>query len=395
MPRQLTRERARRLALGATGLARPRVEGRVDVRHHRRVLATTGVVQLDSVNVAARAHYLPAFSRLGPYDTERFDDWLWRSGENVEYLGHEASVTPLATWTLLRHRMEQRHPWRAVASLLDEHPGYVEEVHEHVAADGPLTVGDLADPGSRTGSWWGWNRGRIALEWLYSRGRLGVAQRDASFTLHYDLIERVVPPAVLATEVVPRPIAQRALLELAARACGVATEDDLAAYWRIPIREARAGIASLVADGVLEPVEVPGWGRPAVVHPDVPVPREVGAACLLSPFDPVVWHRDRALRLFDFHYRIEIYVPAEKRVHGYYVLPFLLDDRLVARVDLKLDRAGGRLLVRSAWHEPGADVPRVARALHAELVRFARWQGAGEVEVEPRGDLAPALRSLA
>jgi uncharacterized protein len=391
---RMSADQARRLALGATGLASGRPDARIDVRQHRRVLATNGVVQLDSVNVAARAHYLPAFSRLGPYDTTRFDAWLWSSGENVEYLGHEASVTPVGTWPLLRHRMTERHPWRSVQRLADEHPGYVEEVYEHVAADGPLTVGDLADPGSRSGSWWGWNRGRVALEWLYASGRLAIARRDPSFTIHYDVVERVVPDEVRDREVVPRDQAQRVLLEQAARASGVATVDDLAAYWRIPIREARAGVAALVAEGRLDEVEVDGWGRPAVRHPEVPLPRAVEAACLLSPFDPVVWHRDRALRLFDFHYRIEIYVPREKRVHGYYVLPFLLDDRLQARVDLKLDRAGGRLLVRSAWHEEGVDVPTVARALHAELVRFARWQRADEVEIAPRGDLAPALRAV-
>jgi uncharacterized protein len=390
--RRLSIHQARRLALGAQGFARPRPAGRVDVRHLRRVLGLNAVVQLDSVNVSARAHYLPFFSRLGSYDTDRLDDWLWRSGENFEYWGHEASVMPLEVHRLMRHRMTTAHRWTSVQRLAEEHPGYIEEVRREVAELGPLSVSDLREAGSRLGSWWGWNIGRVALEWLYVSGELAIAERDRQFTLHYDLAERVLPADVLAQPPATREQAYRQLVLLAARAQGVGTAKDLADHFRLSITEARAAVAMLAAEGALEEVEVDGWSQPAFLHPEATLPRRIEARALLSPFDPVVWNRERALRLFGFHYRIEIYVPREQRRHGYYVLPFLLDDRLVARVDLKSDRRAGVLRVLSAHAEDGVDRVRVGRELATELATFASWQGLGDVAVHTAGDLAPALR---
>lgn len=391
--RTLTIDQARRIALGAQGFGRPRPSGRVDVRHLRRVLETNSVVQLDSVNVAARAHEMPFFSRLGPYDVDRMLDWLWDGTENFEYPGHEASVMPLRVHPLLRYRMQRAHPWRSAQRILEEHPGYVDDVLAQVAASGPLSVRDLADAGSRRGSWWGWNIGRVALEWLYVSGALAIHHRDRAFTLHYDLPERVLPPQVLAMPAATRPQAHRELLLLAARGQGVGTVHDLADHFRLRTREARAAVDDLVAAGALEPVRVRGWDEPAYVLPDVVVPRRVRARALLSPFDPVVWFRPRALRLFDFHYRIEIYVPKPRRLYGYYVLPFLLDDRLVARVDLKSDRQAGVLRVLGAWAEDGVDRVRVARELADELRLFASWRGLTALDVADHGDLATALRA--
>ena len=391
--RTLTIAQARRVALGAQGFARPRPDGRVDVRHLRRVLGHNGVVQLDSVNVAARAHYLPFFSRLGTYDRDRLDAWLWWSGENFEYWGHEASVMPMAVHPLLRHRMTGIHPWRGVQRLAEEHPGYVDQVLAQVRAEGPLSVSDLEHAGSRGGSWWGWNLGRVALEWLYAKGDLAIHHRDAQFTLYYDAYERVIPPAVRAAPLVPAPDAHRELLLLAARAHGVGTVHDLADHWRIRITDARSALAALLAVGAVEEVRVAGWREPAYLDPAAALPRRIRARALLSPFDPVVWFRPRAERLFGFRYRIEIYVPRHKREYGYYVLPFLLDDRLVGRVDLKADRGAGILRVHGAFAEEGVDRARVARALATELAQLAGWLGLEEIAVADRGDLATALRA--
>ncbi len=261
-------ERARRIALGAQGFATPRAPGRVDVRHFRRVLDASSVVQLDSVNVSARAHYLPFFSRLGPYDPQRLDDWLWRSRENFEYaFGHEASVMPLRVHRLMRHRMTGTQAWGGVQRAAEEHPGYIEQVLREVAEDGPLSVSDLADAGSRGASWWGWNLGRVALDWLYVKGDLAVHHRDAQFALVFDLHDRVIPPEVVAEPDPPRDEALRELLLLGARAHGIGTARDLADHFRVNIREARPLLAELAAAGELEEVRVAGLARPRLPPP--------------------------------------------------------------------------------------------------------------------------------
>jgi uncharacterized protein len=392
----LTPSRARRLALTAQGLARarPAATTRRDVRHLRQVLDAVDVVQLDSVNVLARAHELPFWSRLGAHDRAARDRWLWRSRELFEGWIHVASVTSVTAWPLLHHRRQAAHPWRSVEQLLAEAPTYLHQVLAHVAEHGPTSVRGLSDPGRRTGPWWGNPRGKIALDYLASRGELAVHHRTAGFMTVYDLPERVIPAEVRQ---VPPPApdeAHRALLLRAARAQGVGTVADLADHHRLRIGPARSALAALVRDGELEEVRVQGWGeQPVFVHPAATAARSAPARTLLSPFDPLIWSRERTQRLFGFRYRIEIYVPEARRIHGYYVLPFLLGDQLVARVDLKADRAAGRLLVRSAFAEPGADNVAVARELAAELHELGAWLDVPEVVIEPNGDLAPALRA--
>jgi len=377
------------MALGSQGLTGTRPAGRVDVRHFRRVLEQIGLLQLDSVNVLARSHYLPVFSRLGSYDIARFDHWTARSGELFEYWGHMASLLPVADHPLYRWRMAAMKPWHHIREIEARRPGYVEAVYEEVRERGPVTVSDLGDAGERTGPWWGYAPGKVALEWLFAAGRL-TAYRDGSFTRIYDLPERVIDPAILAAEAPPAEEAYRVLLERAARHHGVGTAADLADYHRLHVPMARKVMAAMAKRGELEQVEVEGWKGPAYAHPEARLPRRGGTA-LLSPFDPLVWNRDRAERLFGFFYRIEIYVPAPKRVYGYYVLPFLMDGHLVARVDLKADRAGGALLVHGVFAEPGVDRTAVAAALAGHLEEMARWLGLSEVKVAANGDLSRLL----
>lgn len=385
--RVVPKERARRIALGSQGLSRSRPGGRIDVRHFRRTLHELGLVQLDSVNVLARAHYLPFFSRLGPYPTDRLDRWLWESGEAFEYWAHEASLIPIEHRPLLAHKMDGGWHWGRVEGFGDEHPEMVAAVLEEIRDRGPITVSDLGNAHDhRSEPWWSWRAEKLALEHLFLRGTVTVARRDG-FVRSYDLPERVHPPDILDEEPLqPRP-ARRTLLLVAARRLGIGTARDLADYHRIPIRPARELLAELVREGALEEVEVEGVSEPYLLHPEATVPRRIRVATLLSPFDPVVWHRPRLEQLFDFHYRIEIYVPAAKRIHGYYVLPFLMGDRFVARVDLKADRDRRRLLVRAAHAEPGIDEPAVASALGVELGQLAAWLDLSEIVDEGRGDL--------
>jgi uncharacterized protein YcaQ len=387
----ITLAAARRIALRAQGFGEPRPAGRADRRHLRRVLDRMAVLQLDSVNVVCRSHYLPVFARLGHYDRDRLDDYLWRSGESFEYLAHEASVTPVEHHPPLRFRMQQGR-WERGRRLEREEPAYLRHVLDQVEARGPLTISDLDGAGERTGPWWGYSKGKVALEWLYVTGRLAISARTPGFVSTYDLPERVIPAPVLAAPTPTRDESIDTLVRRAARALGVGTAADLADYFRLPIREVRASVARLASAGLLDEVRVDAWPGPAFLDPAAVRPRQVQGRALLSPFDPVVWFRPRAERLFGFRYRIEIYVPEERRVHGYYVLPFLLDGALVARVDLKADRRGGRLRVRGAFAQPDADPVHVADELAGALADLAAWLGLVEVVVERRGDLAPALR---
>jgi uncharacterized protein YcaQ len=382
--------RARRIALAAQGFRDSRPSGRVDVRALRRALDRMTVLQLDSVNVVSRSHYLPLLARLGPYDRDRLDDHLYRSGERFEYLGHEASITAQELQPLLRHRFTRYRRWveRAEAELPE---GYVASVHDEVASRGALTVKQLADPGGRTGPWWGHSKGKRALECLYVTGRLAIAGRDKMFVTSYDLPERVLAPDVLDQPDPTEDEAARQLLLLGAKSHGIGTAADLADYFRLKMPVARPLLGQLVADGHLEQVEVAGWDEPAYLHPEAAQPRSVPGRALLSPFDPVVWFRPRAERLFGFHYRIEIYVPEPKRIYGYYVLPFLLDEELVGRVDLKADRKARVLRVRGSFVEPSADPDRVATEMAEALGEMAAWLGLDDVSVERRGDLSAKL----
>jgi uncharacterized protein YcaQ len=382
------------VALAAQGFADPRPEGPVDGWALRRVLDRVGLLQIDSVNVLARAHYLPLFSRLGPYPVELLERAAWRAPRRLfEYWGHEASLLPVALQPLLRWRMDRaaHEAWGGMRRVQRDRPELVARVLEEVRARGPVAASDVLaeERPQRTGPWWDWSDVKRAFEWLFWSGQVTSARRRG-FERLYDLPERVLPAAVLATPTPAVEDAQRELVRIAARALGVAAERDLRDYFRLPVAEARARIAELVEEGALLPVTVAGDRGPAYLDPAARVPRRVDARALVGPFDSLVWERARAERLFGFRYRIEIYVPAPKRVHGYYVLPFLLGDRLVARVDLKADRAAAVLRVQAAWAEEHAP-PETAGELAEELEAMAGWLGLDGVRVERRGDLAPAL----
>jgi uncharacterized protein YcaQ len=389
--RTISLERARRMALAAQGLAAARPGGRVDIRHLRRVMGSVGALQIDSVNVVARAHLLTLFTRLGAFDAGLLDRALERR-RLFEYWGHAASYLPIEDWPLFRARMEGMRPWGGVRRLEADHPGFVDRVLEEVRERGPLTASDLADGGERRGNWWGWSDGKLALEWLFASGRVTVAHRE-NFTRYYDLPERVIPEDVRARPSPGREDAHRSLLLRAAASMGVATASDLADYYRINIRAARPAVDALASEGSLERVAVEGWKDDAFVHPEAVVPRAAREHRLVGPFDSLVWSRERTERLFGFRYRIEIYVPEPEREYGYYVFPFLTGGRLAARVDLKADRGAGVLRVRGAFAEEGADRAAVARELAAELGEMCAWLGLGEVSVDRRGGLAGDLRT--
>jgi len=390
--RRITIDQARRFALAAQGFTRPRPSGRVDVRHFRHVVENIGLVQMDSVNVFSRAHYMPFFSRLGAYDRDALDRWLWRSGEMFEYWGHEASLIPTPDHRLWRWRMNGNWSWDRFHEINRDHPGYMEAVLDQVRERGPLKTSDLHDPGDKdpNGSMWNWSKGKVALEALFMEGLVTSAHRP-NFVRMYDLTERVIPAEHLEAEGLGREEAQSILLTRAARSLGVGTAADLADYPRIRMPQARPLLDRLVADGRLIEVEVTGWDRTAYLHPEATLPRRVEGRALLSPFDNLIWYRDRVERMWDFHYRIEIYVPEPKRVHGYYVLPFLLDGDLVARVDLKTDRKAGALQVKGAFAEAGVDRARVGGELLAELESVATWLGVGDLQIADNGDLAASI----
>ena len=389
---------ARRIALEAQGFADPRPTGRIDRRHLRRVLDRVGLVQIDSVNVLTRSHELPFLARLGPYPRAALARWLWESGEVFEYWGHEASLLPVELQPLLRWRMRGNHQWYDVDTFERQHPQLATQILEAVADRGPVPLGQLAHLGEaikRTkpapGNMWNWTPAKRAVEWLFWTGAVSAVRNPASFERSYVLPTHVVPKAILDRPTPTDADAQKALLLLAARSHGVATAASLADYHRLNLPVARGLVAELAADGALREVQVEGWKQPAYLHPDAVLPRWVRASALLSPFDSLVWDRDRTEALFGFRYRIEIYVPAAKRVHGYYVLPFLHRGELAARVDLKADRQAGALLVRGAYGEDGIDHGDVVPALHDRLAELAGFLGLDDVRVEANGDLAGAL----
>ncbi len=392
---KLSAAEARRTALAAQGFGRPRPENPPSTRALLSTVERLGLLQIDSVNVLSRAHYLPLFSRLGPYDRDRLDAASWRAPRRLfEYWGHEASLIPVSAQPLLRWRMDraEHEAWGGMRRIRTERPELVERVLADVRANGPISARQLAEDEAppRSGPWWGWSDVKRAVELLFWSGQVTSARRRG-FERLYDVPERVLPRAVLGAPTPTVEEAQRGLLRIAARACGIATERDLRDYFRLPAAAAKARVAELVEAGELHEVTVEGWRTPGLLHPAARVPRRVRARALLGPFDSLVWERPRVERLFGFRYRLEIYVPAPKRVHGYYVLPFLLGDRLVGRVDLKADRAAGTLVVQAAWAEDGAP-PETAAALHDELALLATWLGLERVHVVDRGNLAPALR---
>ena len=385
---------ARRIALAAQGFAEPRPSAGIGTRQLRRLTERLAVVQIDSVNVLSRSHYLPAFSRLGNYPRAALDDLTARRHAVFEYWAHEASFLPVRLQPYLRWRMTaaEQHAWGNMVRLQRERPGFVAEVLERVRTEGPLKAGDLLEgKRERSGEMWDWHAGKVALEWLFFTGEVTATHRTTSFEKVYDLTARVLPAAVLQTPTPDPADAVRELVRVASRALGVATERDLRDYFRLKPAAARTAIDELADAGELLPVEVPDWGAPAWLDPDARRPRWIRARALLSPFDSLVWERPRVERIFGFRYRLEIYTPAAKRVHGYYVLPFLLGDQLVARADLKADRQAGVLRVQAVHGEHGIHPPLVADALADELRLMADWLELDDVAVSGAGDLAADL----
>jgi uncharacterized protein YcaQ len=395
MTEKLSAKTARRMALAAQGFgkARPAAPGR---RHVLSTIETLGLLQIDSVNVVSRSHYLPLFSRLGDYPRTLLEDVAWgKKPVLVEYWGHEASLMPRDLHPLFRWRMDDARTgvgvWKGVARFLDTHPDLIAKALDEIRRRGPLSAGELEIGAKKgPGGWWGWSESKRAVECLFWAGQLTTATRRTGFERVYGTPEQVLPAAILDTPTPRREDAHRALIARAAKAMGVATERDLRDYFRMGPAESRARIAELVEDGALTPAKVEGWEQTAYVAKDATRPRKIEARALLSPFDSLIWFRERAERIFDARIRLEIYTPAHLRTHGYYVLPFLQGETLTARVDLKADRKAGRLLVQAAHAQPAADDETPA-ALAAELRLMAGWLGLGDVEVKPSGDLAGAL----
>ena len=393
MTEQISPALARRMALAAQGFGKPH-HATVGARQLRDTSRRLGVIQIDSVNVVSRTHYLPAFSRLGDYPRDLLETEAWgRTPSFFEYWGHEASLLPIETQPMMRWRMERARDghgiWTGINRFGRERRDYIDEVLAEIERRGPVTGADFATGPRGKPGWWEWSDGKRALEWLFWAGLITTRTRR-NFERVYDLTERVIPRAILDLPTPTETEAHRHLIRIAASAMGVATAADLRDYFRLPVEVLKDRIAELVEDGVLTPVAVPGWRNTAYVAADARRPRKIQGAALLSPFDNLIWFRDRTERLFDVRIRLEIYTPAHKRTHGYYVLPFLEDEAITARVDLKADRQAGRLLVQAAWREPRA-TPDTASRLAAELTRMAGWLGLGGVEVKDRGDLAEAL----
>ncbi|SDH46822.1 winged helix-turn-helix domain-containing protein [Pseudomonas panipatensis] len=395
----LSLKEARRLVLAAQGFANRRPRAQVQRKHLQQLIEQLGVLQIDSVNALVRSHYLPLFSRLGGYSQGLLDEAAWSAGRHrrlFEYWGHEASLLPLALYPLLRWRMRRAAAGQGIYSQLArfgvEQRAVIQRVLQAVREQGALGAGSLSTRSERAGPWWDWSAEKHALEWLFAAGEVTVAGRRG-FERLYDLPERVLPAACLEHPEVDEAEAQRGLLRHAASALGVATEKDLRDYFRLDPADSKARLAELLEDGALQAVRVQGWAQPAYLPPDTKIPRRVRASALLSPFDSLVWERARTERLFDFRYRLEIYTPQHKRVYGYYVLPFLFDERLAARVDLRAERAAGRLAVHAVHEEQALGEAGLA-TLAERLREMAAWLGLETVQVGCRKPTGMRLKAL-
>jgi uncharacterized protein YcaQ len=394
MSRTLSAGQARRIVLAAQGLAGPAADRPVTRRAVRTLADRLGFIQLDSVNVFVRAHYMPPFARLGAYPTSHLDEEAWgRRPSLFEYWGHAAvlmpvGLQPLFRWKMARAQNSQRPS--GLAKFGRENRAYVAEVLAEVRRRGPVTGGDFAPEGPREAGWWNWSEGKSALEWLFWAGEITTRTRRV-FERVYDLTERVIPAEVLATPTPAVADATRELVRISAEAMGVATVADLADNFGMLQVDAKARVLELVEAGVVEAVRVEGWRAPAYLATGARLPRKADGAALLAPFDNLIWRRERTERLFGLRYRIGIYTPAARREDGYYVYPFLLGEKIAARVDLKADRKAGKLLVQAAHLEPGAAADEVLAPLAEALARAAAWQGLGDVAVAKKGGLATAL----
>ncbi len=380
---------ARRIALAAQGFGRA-TQGPVGTRQLNGLIRRLGVLQLDSVNVFERSHYLPVFARLGAYDKTLLDTLTFgRRSNYTEAWAHQAAIIPVESWPLWRWAMDaRREPTSGWGRWAEANGPMLDFLRAELAEKGPLPAGRIEhDANVRKGPWWGWSDVKTGLECLFMFGEVVTAGRTR-FERTYALAEQRLPAEIIGRSI-PKHDAVRELVRSGAEALGIGTVRDIADYWRLPQALTKVALAELVELGDLRPVSVDGWGAPAFLHRDARIPRRISHTALLSPFDPIVWERSRALRMFDFHYRIEIYTPAPKRVYGYYTLPLLVDDALVGRIDLKTDRQNCVLLVQSAWREAGAavDLDRVA----ALLRETAAWQGMERIEVVGRGDLSADL----
>lgn len=360
------------------------------------MLNRIGLIQIDSVNVLTRAHYLPLWSRLGSYPRDLLANAAGKRPRRVfEYWAHEASYVPVETQPYLRFRMTRaaKDAWGSMRRLAERDPGFVDKILNEVREKGPLTAREVEHDAPRSKDNWGWNWSdvKVALEWLFFSGQITSAGRNSAFERRYDLPERVLPPHVVATRTPTVEESHRELVRIAAKAHGVSTQQCLRDYFRLSVDETAQAVRELVEEGELHPVTIDGWKRPAYLHKEAKQPRRVNARALVGPFDPLVFERTRGEKIFDFRYRLEIYVPKPKRVHGYYVLPFVLGDRIVARVDLKADRLAGALRVQSAFAETYAP-PHTVEELAQELQAMAGWLGLDAVVVNGRGDLAKPLR---
>jgi uncharacterized protein len=395
---QLSVKQARRVALVAQGFNGRQPPATIAARHVTQVIERLGVVQIDSVNALVRSHYLPLFSRLGNYPQKLLDQAAWSQGRQrklFEYWGHEASLLPIELYPLMRWRMQRAAQgegiYQQLATFGREQPQTLARVLQAVRDQGALGAGSISTREDRAGQWWDWSQEKLALEWLFAAGEVTVAGRRG-FERLYDLPERVLPAQIIDHPELTEADAQRGLLLHAVTALGIGTEKDIRDYFRQDSAPAKVGLAELVEDGAIEAVQVKGWKQPAYILPGSKIPRKVTASALLSPFDSLVWERARTERLFDFHYRLEIYTPAHKRVYGYYVLPFLHNERIAARIDLRAERAAGRLAVHAVHEEqPGLDEEGM-QALAANLRQLANWLGLPEVLINCQRASAARLR---
>jgi uncharacterized protein len=397
--KSLSLDQARRIALAAQGFDSKHRSATANWSAISRAIAKLHLLQIDSVNVLVRSHYLPLFARLGNYDRALLDrrSLTVKNRHLFECWAHEASLVPMELHPLMRWRMNRARAGDGIYHSMDrfarEEAGFLKATLAFVEKNGATRVRDVPDGGKGEGGWWGWSKGKMALETLFDHGFVTTARRDG-FERIYDIPDRVIPAAILSRETPPEREAFKQLMAMGGAALGIGSETDIRDYFRLPVAEAKTALADCLADGTLIEVAVQGWKAPAYLHKDAKRPREAGGIALLSPFDPLVWNRERAERLFGFHYRIELYTPQAKRKFGYYVLPFLHHDRLAGRLCLKADRENGALLVNAAHHEADVDAAETARALAPELRLMAEWLGLQDVKIARSGNLSATLRKL-